>query len=136
MTIEPQARSIAAVFSDAMQVLLDLVRGEAALARAEIEATLRKAAAGFVLVLLGAAVSLAALNVLAGAAVAALVAAGLTAGWAALAIAAVLLLVAAILAALGLRALAPSNLTLRRTARNVRRDAKTLKEILTHDTAS
>ncbi len=122
--------------SDAMQALLDLVRGEAALARAEIEETLRKAAAGLVLVLLGAAVSFAALNVLAGAAVAALVAEGLSAGWAALAVAAGMLLVAAILAALGLRALAPSKLTLRRTACNVRRDAQTLKEILTHDTAS
>lgn len=136
MTTEPQSRGIAAVVSDAMRALLDLVRGEAALARAEIEATLRKAAAGLVLVLLGAAVSLAALNVLAGAAVAALVAAGLSAGWAALAVAAALLLVAALLAALGRRALAPSNLTPRRAARNLRRDAQTLKEILTHDTAS
>ncbi|WP_347311430.1 phage holin family protein [Defluviimonas sp. SAOS-178_SWC] len=136
MTTEPQDRGISAVFTDVTDALMDIVRGEAALARAELEENLRRAVTGLVLVIVCVAVSLAALNLLAGAAVAALVAQGMSAGWAALAVAVALLLISAILAALGIRVLAPSNLTLRRTARNVRRDAQTLKEIMTDDTAS
>ncbi len=136
MTTEHQSRPTGTLLSDAARALSDLVRGEIALARAELEENIRKAVGGLILVVLAVAVALAALDVLAGAAVAALVAQGLSAGWSAFIVAAVLVLAAVVLAALGLRALAPSKLFPRRTARNIRRDAQNLKEILTHDPAS
>ncbi|MFD2854377.1 phage holin family protein [Seohaeicola zhoushanensis] len=131
----PPPRPAGALLSDAVQAVADLVRGEIALARAEVEANLRKAAAGLGLLAAGAAAALVALFVLAGAAVATLVEQGLSAALSGLIVAVVLALVALVLIAVGRKALSPENILPRRTAKNVKRDASTFKEILSNDTA-
>lgn len=128
--------STASLLTEAFDATTRLVRGEIALARAEIEANLRSALTGVVLILLGLSVLFVALNVLSGAAVAALVAEGITPGWAALIVAAGLIFCAGLLALAGRRSLSSANLLPRRTAENIRRDALTLKEAMTHDTCS
>lgn len=128
-------RPAGALLSDAIQALSDLVRGEIALAKAEMTDKLRQAGAGIGLVVAGAVVGVVALNTLAGAAVAGLVAQGIAPGWAALIVAVVAGLLALVLIGVGRRALSPENLMPRRTARNVRRDATTVKETLNHDTS-
>lgn len=129
----PESKSTGALLGEVVRHLTRLLRGEIALARAEIDEKLRAAAMGVVLVVVAAVIALSALNVLSAALVAALVEQGLPPGWAALAVAALLALIALIFALRGLSALKPSNLAPRRTASNVRRDAETLKEIVDHD---
>ena len=128
-------RPASALLSDAIQALSDLVRGEIALAKAEMTDKFRQAGAGVGLVVAGAVVGLVALNTLAGAAVAGLVAQGIAPGWAGLIVAAGAAVLALVLIGLGRKALSPGNLMPRRTARNVRRDATTVKETLNHDTS-
>ncbi|SPH23482.1 hypothetical protein DEA8626_02545 [Defluviimonas aquaemixtae] len=135
MTGNHEFRSTGALLGDVVHRLTRLVRGEIALAKAEIDEKLRTAGMGIVLVVAAAVIALSALNVLSGALVAALVEQGLTPGWAALAVAALLALIALIFALRGLSALKPSNLVPRRTTSNVRRDAETLKEIVDNDTS-
>lgn len=134
--MDAKVRSTPGLLSDAFHAMTQLIRGEIALARAEVEESIRNAITGVILVVLAIAVLFVALNVMAGAAVAALVAQGITPSWAALIVAAGLIIFACLLAALGRRALSVANLMPRRTATNIRRDARTLKEALTHDTSS
>lgn len=129
-----ETRSTADLISSAFQHVNGLIRGEISLAKAELEDSLRQAVAGVGLMAGALVMVIIGLNVLAAAIVAGLAELGMHPGWAALATGIFFLIAAAILARVGLAALAPSNLMPTRIARNVRRDAETLKEATTHDT--
>lgn len=105
-----------------------LVRLEIDLAKAEVRENLSRAGVGLAVVAVAFLLALTALDVLAAAAVAALASAGMAAGAAALVIGGLLLGVAAVLAAWGVKSLKPSNLAPDRTARNLKRDAKMIRE--------
>ncbi|MCU9850234.1 phage holin family protein [Defluviimonas sp. WL0024] len=135
MNVEPSVKSTGALVGDALHQVTRLVRGEVALAKAEVAESVRTAGMGIVLVAAAAVIALSALNVLSAALVAALVDQGLAPGWSALLVALLLGTVALILALKGLHALKPSSLAPRRTVENVRRDAKTIKEIVENGTS-
>ncbi|HVG49135.1 MAG TPA: phage holin family protein [Rubellimicrobium sp.] len=127
MSFDADPRPTGSLLSDAVNQLTRLVRGEVALAKAEVAQNIRSAGlgAGF---LVGAIVLVfVALNVLVFALVAAL---GelIGPGWSALIVGVIILVVAAILAMRGLNALKPENLAPSRTVRNVQADAQTIKE--------
>jgi succinate dehydrogenase hydrophobic anchor subunit len=124
------------LLTDALHHLTQILRGEVALAKAEVEEKLRNAVSGLVLLILAFATGLVALTLLAAAAAFGLVAQGLAAGWAALVVAIVFACAAFGLILMARSALDPSNLALRRTATSLRRDALQLKEIFTNDTVS
>lgn len=123
----------ASLLADLASGFSRLIRGEIALARAETSAALRDAARGVAKLAIAAVIGITALNLLAGAAVAGLVHLGLSPAWAAVALAAALLLVAFGLVQTGLRALDPENLAPKRALRNLRRDAETLKTMVSEN---
>ncbi len=133
--MDAKVRSTTGLLSDAFHGIMQLLRGELALARAEAEDKIRHVAVGAFLLLVAGAVFFVGLNVLAGAAVAALAGQGIAPGWAALIVAAGLFVIAGLLVAIGRHAFSSTNLMPRRAVRNIRRDAKTLKEALNHDTS-
>jgi uncharacterized membrane protein YqjE len=130
---DPDAKSTGALFSEAVQNVTELVRGEVDLAKAELSQNARRAMSGVMMIAGACVLGVVALNLLAGAGVAALVAQGLSAGWAALVVGGAVFLIAALLVHEGLGAFDRSNLIPRRTLRNVQRDAEQLKEMI-HDT--
>ncbi len=121
--------SAAGLVGDLLGHVSSMVRNEVDLARAEIGESVSRATGSVVLLVVAAVIGLTALDVLAGAAVAALAETGLAPGWAALIVGGGLTIVALILLIRGRNNLKLSNLAPRRTARNVRRDANTVKEI-------
>lgn len=134
MSTEPHTRPTGTLVTDLLQHLSNLFRGEVALARAEIEENVRAAGVGLGLLVAAVVIALSALNVLSAALVAGIAELGLPAGWVAFGVGTVLALIALVLAIKGKEALKPSNLAPDRTLKNVRRDVKTLKEIVTNDT--
>lgn len=133
MSFEADPRPMGALLSDALSQVTRLVRGEVALAKAEVAQNIRNAGLGVGLLVGAAILLLVALNVLAAAAAAALASTGIGPGWATLIVAVVILAVAAVLALRGLAALKPENLAPSRTIRNVQADAQTIKETVSHD---
>ncbi|MHA3980198.1 phage holin family protein [Halovulum sp. GXIMD14794] len=122
--------STAGLLSDLLGHVHGMVRNEVNLARAEISESVNRATGSAVMLIVAAVIGLTALDVLAGAAVAGLAeATELGAGWSALIVGGVLALVALILVLRGRSNLKFSNLAPKRTVRNVRRDANTVKEI-------
>lgn len=121
------------LLTDALSQLSRLVRGEVALARAEVEQSIRQAGMGVLRIAAGGVLAIVALNVLAGALVAAVILAGVTAGWAALIVGAGLGLLALILILTGMSALKATSFAPTQTIENVSRDAATLSEALTDD---
>ena len=132
MSYEADPRPVSSLLSDAINQLSRLVRGEVALAKAEVAQNLRSAALGVGLLVGAVILSLVALNVLA-AALVAVVAHWTGPGWAALIVGVVILAVAAILVMRGLSSLKPENLAPSRAMRNVQADAQTIKETVTND---
>jgi uncharacterized protein (DUF697 family) len=114
MTHDPHNSPLHTLMAALTQALGDVVQAQAALARAELVQALRKIALGLALIVLALTLALAALNLLSGAAVAALIAQGLTPGLAALLVAGLLGLCALVFVLFGLRVLRLSNLTSRR----------------------
>src|SRR5919107_1023533 len=114
MSFEADPRPTGSLLSDAINQLTRLVRGEVALAKAEVAQNIRSAGLGVGLLVGAVVLIFVALNVLVFALVAAL---GelIGPGWSALLVGVVLLVVAAILAMRGLNALKPENLTPSRT---------------------
>jgi uncharacterized membrane protein YqjE len=123
---------VSSLLSDAINQLTRLVRGEVALAKAEVAQNLRNAGLGIGLLVGAAILALVALNVLAVALVG-LIAIWTGPGWAALIVGILILAVAAIMAMRGLSSLKPENLAPSRTVRNVQADAQTIKETMTND---
>lgn len=108
-----------------------LVQGELRLARAEVAEGLKAAGSGLVKIGIAAVVGLVGLNVLAGAAVAALAVAGLGPVWAAFVVGLVLCLVALGLALAGRAALRLRGVWPDRALQNLRRDAEAVQQGLT-----
>lgn len=133
MTDRPQDASLGTLLSEALQHLSNLLRGEFALARAEIEEKAHSAAFGLGLIFAGMVVAQTALNVMAAALVASIAEKGIPAGWSALGVGVVLALIAFLIVMNGMAALKPVNLAPRRTMANVRRDVETLKEVVEND---
>jgi nucleoside permease NupC len=127
MSFDADPRPTGSLLSDAINQLTRLVRGEVALAKAEVAQNIRSAGLGVGLLVGAVVLIFVALNVLVFALVAAL---GelIGPGWSALIVGVVILGVAAILAMRGLNALKPENLAPSRTVRNVQADAQTIKE--------
>lgn len=129
MTDTQTGRSAVNLLSDTMTNVSELVRSEVDLARAEISENLTRAGTAVGMIAGAAIIALVALNVLAAALVAALTEAGLAAGWSALIVGGILAIVAWILIGKGLNDLKLSSLAPSRTAKNVRRDAATVREV-------
>ncbi len=127
MTTDPN-KSTSGMVSDAMAHVSSLVRNEVDLARAEISENLSRAGVALGLLVGAIVLALTALNVLSAALISALTEVGLDAGWAALIVGAGLAVIAFAMMAKGLNDLKLSSLAPSRTAENVRRDAKAVKE--------
>ena len=107
-----------------------LLKGEFALVRAEAQRSLRHATSAIVIFVAAAVLGNAAVNLLAAAAVGALMAAGLSLVWANIAVGAVLLLAAIAIIKHALTLLSPSNLAPNRSFANLRQDAEILKSMV------
>jgi protein-S-isoprenylcysteine O-methyltransferase Ste14 len=129
------ARGPGALMADVLAGIARLVRGEIALARAEAGLRLQAARQAIVQAVIAVVLGLTALNVLAAAAVAAVMALGLTPGWASLAVGGVLLALALVLAQRASRQMRAAGTTPSRAADNVRRDMETLQTMVKSDAA-
>ena len=131
MSYDADPRPTGTLLSDAVNQLTRLVRGEVALAKAEVAQNVKNAGLGIALLVGAVVLIFVALNVLVLALVAAL-SAIMPAWLASLLVGIVLLGVAALLAMRGLNALKPENLAPSRTMANVQADAHTIKENVSH----
>jgi uncharacterized membrane protein YgcG len=118
------------LIGDLLSGLSRLVRGEIDLARAEAKRSLQDATGALVASVVAVILAITALNVLSGAAVAGLVALGLSTFWAGVSVGLVLLVVAVGLLQLARHKISPSNLAPKRTVTNLRRDAETFKSMV------
>lgn len=128
--------SSADLLSDVVSGVARLIRGELALARAEAKRSLGDATSALAKLVIAAILGITALNVLSGAAVAGLVALGLSPLWASVAVGVGLLLLAFALMQIGSAQLKPSNLAPKRMMANLRQDAETLKTMVISDATS
>jgi hypothetical protein len=122
-----QEPGVAGLFSEVLSGVGRLVQGELRLARAEAADSLRSVGSGIAKLAGAAVVALVGLNVLAGAAVAALARAGLGPAGAGLAVGVVLVLVALLLALAGRHALQLRAHKPRRFLDGLRRDAQAVR---------
>lgn len=127
MSFDADPRPTGTLLTDAINQLTRLVRGEVALAKAEVAQNIKNAGLGVALLVGAVVLVFVALNVLVLALVAAL-SAIMPAGWASLLVGVVLLAVAGLLAMRGLNALKPENIAPSRTLANVQADAQAIKE--------
>lgn len=127
MSYDADPRPTGTLLSDAVNQLTRLVRGEVALAKAEVTQNIKNAALGVGLLVGAVVLVLVGLFILAEALVVAL---GelIGDGWAALIVGILILAVAGILAMRGLNSLKPENIAPSRTVANVQADAQTIKE--------
>lgn len=131
-TPPPGTRSTPDLINQAFQHLTNLVKGEINLARAEIHDGIQTAVAGIAMMAGALVMVLVGLNVLAAAIVAGLTEMGIHPGWSAFIVGVLFLVAAGILVMTGKKSLDPQVLAPNRTARNVRRDAETIKEATTN----
>lgn len=127
MSTDPN-KSAGGLLSEALSHVSSLMRNEVDLARAEIDENLKTAGVAIGMIVGAVVVALTALNVLSAAVVAGLTDAGIDAGWAALIVGVILAIVAYVMASKGTNDLKLKSLAPKRTAKNVKRDAQTLKE--------
>ena len=125
---EEEDTGVMSLLSDVVAGIGRLVQGEFRLARAEATEGLKAAGSGLVKLAIAAVVGLVGLNVLAGAAVAALAATGLGPVWAAFLVGLALCLVALGLALAGRAALRLRGIWPERALRGLRRDAKVMHQ--------
>lgn len=116
------------ILSDVMNNASRLVRREVDLARAEVDENLRQAAVAIGLIVAAIVILLVALNVLAGALVAAITELGVPAGWSALLVGGVFAVIAILMLLKGKNDLSATSLAPTKSARNLRRDAMAVKE--------
>ena len=128
--------SPAGLVGDVVAGFARLVRGEFALATAEAKRSISDATSALLKLVIAAILAITGLNVLAGAAVAGLVAIGLSPFWASLAVGVGALAVAYILVQIAMSQLKPSNLAPKRVMANLRQDAETLKSMVVSDATS
>ena len=121
-------KSAPGLISEVLTHVSNLVRKEFDLARTEVSDNLTKAGVAVGLIAGALVVALVALNILAGALVVAVAELGIEAGWAALIVGGLLAIVAFAMVAKGTSDLKLSSLAPTRTAKNVKRDAETIKE--------
>ncbi len=125
--------SPATLITDVLSGLSRLVQGEIALAKAEATRSLQDVLGAAVRLVIAAVLGMVALNVLAGATIAALVAAGMTPLSASLVVGGGLLLVAGGIAQVARNMLRGANLAGRRSMNNLRRDVDTFKSMVATD---
>lgn len=131
---DPHSSTIPTLLGDALQGITNLIRGEMSLAKAELSQSVNRAGTGIALIVAATVLGITALNVAAGAIVAALVSAGLSATLASVVVTALFALGALILAMAGVKSLKSAGEAPERVAKNLRRDANTLMEIVPNDT--
>ncbi len=122
-------KSAGSLLSEALSHVSSLMRKEVDLARAEVNENLKHAGIAIGMIVGAVVVALTALNVLSAALVAALTEAGIPAGWSAVIVGVLLAIVAYVMANKGTSDLKLSSLAPSRTAKNVKRDAQTMKEV-------
>ncbi len=127
MSTDPN-KSAGGLMTEALSHISSLMRNEVDLARAEIDENLKTAGVAIGMIVGAVVVALTALNVLSAAVVAGLTDAGIDAGWAALIVGVILAIIAYVMATKGSNDLKLKSLAPKRTAKNVKRDAQTLKE--------
>jgi len=128
MTTESN-KSAGSLLTEALSHVSSLMRKEVDLARAEVNENLKHAGVAIGLIVGAVVVALTALNVLSAALVAALTEAGIAAGWSAVIVGVLLAIVAYVMVQKGTNDLKLSSLAPSRTAKNVKRDAATMKEV-------
>ncbi|AYE85893.1 MAG: phage holin family protein [Sulfitobacter sp.] len=128
MTTESN-KSAGSLLTEALSHVSSLMRKEVDLARAEVNENLKHAGVAIGLIVGAVVVALTALNVLSAALVAALTEAGIAAGWSAVIVGVLLAIVAYVMVQKGTSDLKLSSLAPTRTAKNVKRDAATMKEV-------
>lgn len=122
-------KSAGGLLTEALSHISSLLRKEVDLARAEVNENLKSAGVAIGLIVGAIVVALTALNVLSAALVAALTEAGIAAGWASLIVGVGLAIIAYVMIQKGTNDLKLSSLAPSRTAKNVQRDAQTVKEV-------
>lgn len=122
-------KSAGSLLSEALSHVSSLMRKEVDLARAEVNENLKHAGVAIGMIVGAVVVALTALNVLSAALVAALTEAGIPAGWSAVVVGVLLAIVAYVMMNKGTSDLKLSSLAPSRTAKNVKRDAQTMKEV-------
>ncbi|MEQ5827528.1 phage holin family protein [Sulfitobacter sp. NFXS29] len=128
MTTE-RNKSAGSLLTEALSHVSSLMRKEVDLARAEVNENLKHAGVAIGLIVGAVVVALTALNVLSAALVAALTEAGIAAGWSAVIVGVLLAIVAYVMVQKGTNDLKLNSLAPTRTAKNVKRDAATMKEV-------
>ena len=121
-------RAPIALLLDAVGLAARLLRGEMALAQVEVQAGLRRAASGLVMMVVAVILAIAAVDVLIGALVLVLIEGGLAPVWAALLVGVGLVVLAGVLVRVGLKAVQPSALVPSRALRSMQRDMDALRE--------
>jgi Na+/proline symporter len=122
-------KSTGNLLSNALTHVSSLVRSEVDLARAEVNENLKSAGVAIGMIVGALVVAITALNVLTAALVAALTEAGIPAGWSALIVGLVFAIIAYVMVNKGTNDLKLSSLAPRRAAKNVKRDAQTIKDV-------
>ena len=130
MMSDDTPRSLGGLISEAFDHASRLIRGEVALAKAELRESLSRAQRGIVMLVVAVVMALVGLTFAAMAAAAGLASAGLHPGWAMLIVAGAFLVIAALLVAAGIKALDPERLAPTRTVKNLRRDAEAMAETM------
>ena len=125
-----------ALMADVLAGVSRLVQGELALARAEAAERLQSAKQAVLQVAIAVVLGITAINLLAAALVAAIVAMGLSPIWASLLVGVVLLLLAIAAGLAAARLLRDAGKAPRRTAASVRRDVETLQTMVRRDATS
>lgn len=123
----PDPRQAPTLLVDTLKNFSTLMQTEVQLAKAEISDNLSRAATGVALLVVAGILALTGLNVLAGALVAYIASAGLSAGTSALLVGGGVLALAVLLILLGKSRLTASALEPTRTLNNLQRDATTVK---------
>lgn len=119
---------ISSVLAGIVDSFSGLVKNEVDLARAEVTESVKTAAVAVGLIATAMVIAFVALNVLTGALVSLLVAAGLHPGWAAVIIGGLYALVSGVMVSVALAQLRSVSLAPKRTVRNLTRDAEAVME--------
>jgi len=123
-----QPRPTGGILGNTFSAASSLIRNEFSLARAEVSENINRAAVALGLIAGALIIALVSLNVLAAALVVSLTGLGLDAGWPSLLVGGGLAVIALAMVAKGTSDLKLSSIAPKRTAKNVKRDAQTIKE--------